>query len=90
MYRIGTVPAHSQAMAPDRVLSLWTLYERPRDFPAHYVVRRHDLVLGSGVSVPAPVACLYDTIDAAFVDYADRTFLGRDPGDERAIVGSWI
>ena len=71
-------------------LSMWTLYARPLDFPGHFVVRRYDFLVGGGVTVPAPVACLYPTLDDAFRDFESRAFLARDPNDDPVIVGVWL
>jgi len=75
----------------DGPLSLWTVYCFPRDFAQHYVVRIHRVMPDGGQCV-APVACLYDTLEEAMFDCETKglAWIGRQPGDERRIVGVWV
>ncbi len=72
------------------VLDLWTIYQRPLDFPQHYVARRWE-VRHSG---PRPTADIIVAEDIERLRDAMRARglhnIGRKPGDEAQIVESWI
>lgn len=72
------------------VLSVWTIYERPRDYPDGYIARRHEV--GGG---PRPLAT-GDTVTGGLEEIR-RVFWGvglaklsRSPDDEPQIVESWV
>jgi len=74
-------------------LDLWTLYDRPRDFPRHIVARRHRVERGRRDPVPAPVACLYDSVEEARWDMEQLGLGGplpRDADDEPQIIETWL
>jgi hypothetical protein len=78
-------------MADDVVLTIWTIYFNPKDFPGRWVTRNFLIVRGT----PAPVAgnniFLSDSLQAArSVIPDDMTCLGRQDEDEPQIVESWI
>ena len=69
------------------------IYERPRDFPLGYVVRRWDIVSGTPEPQMHQVALTFPTLDVAR-KYVHETYpqlldLGRDPHD-RAIVAVYM
>jgi hypothetical protein len=70
-------------------LELYTIYERPLDYPYGYVVRRFEI--RGGVE---PVACegwYVPTLAAARNCVPPNLHcLGRAPGDESQIVETWI
>lgn len=72
------------------VLPLWVVFDHPRDFPAHVVVREQRA--GGGLITHAPVACLYASMQEAHHDYRRRglTWLERQPDDDPCIVGVWV
>lgn len=66
---------------------IWTIYERPSDFPSHYVVR-----VWYGM-VPEPKPQLRDNLDQArawAISQGASTPLQRDTRDDPCIVESWI
>jgi hypothetical protein len=74
-------------VARRRLPPIYTIYCHPRDFPEHYPVRAH---FGD---FPAPIACLYETLDDArheLYEYFGLTCIGREPLDDPCIVESWI
>ena len=74
-------------------LSLWTIYDHPRDYPQHIVMRRSLYVPGSGEQLIAWCAGLYDTLDEARRDaYAQGAsgFFDRSPGDDPVILEVWM
>lgn len=74
----------------ERTLTIWTLYDNPRDFPGHCVLRFWRIY--PGVYEPNPIACLYDfNVDAiADMEQMGLTCIGREYADDLNIVGSWV
>lgn len=70
-------------------LPMWVIYDRPKDYPRHFVVRRH--LAGAGV-VTADTDCqLADTLEEARKLIPPGLFnLGRSPHDEAQIVEVWV
>lgn len=75
-------------------LTLWVLYEKPLDFPEHFVIRAHDVNLAAGtVSVRNEhfLAKRRSDIEAAFfLHHPTVTWIGRQPEDGPQIVGVWV
>jgi hypothetical protein len=73
-------------------LEMWTLYERPADYPQGYVARRW--VIGEGTYAPTSDAFFGATLEEVtdFFDrcYPDLFYLPRQDGDEAQIVGTWL
>jgi hypothetical protein len=72
-------------------LQLWTVYERPSDFPELFVARRHDVF--AGVSVPTGTYVTATTLEGLreLLRGMGLTFLlAREPGDDPVIVETWI
>jgi len=74
------------------VLSIWTIYDQPRDVPGQYVARRWEVVPHER----DPVAT-EDTIQSSDLDMVRRslqlrglTCLARSPKDDPAILESWL
>ncbi len=73
--------------ARQRYPPIWVIYDHPRDFPDHFVVR-----IAWGL-VKSPVAQLAPTLEAArrIAWKGGASFcLGRDSTDDPAIAESWI
>ena len=83
--------AREFAELPGTILVLYVVYQHPRDFPRHVVVRAQ-AVHTSGAGWNARVACLYDTLEEAQREYEalGLSFLNRAPGDDPVIVGTWL
>jgi hypothetical protein len=79
----------SMSQAPNHI-SIWTIFERPTDYPNHFVVRE-SRVEGEKVVV-SPVCQLADSLEAAraLIPFGLARLDGR--GDPEAIhaVESWI
>jgi len=70
-------------------LSIWVVYERPRDYPTSYVVRRHAISQGGSYGMgDLSVHATLDEARAAIPSWTVR--LERDPNDEPQILESWI
>jgi hypothetical protein len=72
------------------LLTLWVIYEKPRDFPDAWVVRPQTVHRG-GAIVPSPTAVLCPSLEVArqYVP-PGKVCLARDPNDDPVIVESWI
>jgi hypothetical protein len=67
-------------------LPLWTVYDRPRDFPDKVVVRLFE----GKIAKPTNVALAFDTMAQARDVFRRWHFLTRSPGDDPKIVGTFI
>lgn len=72
-------------------LSMWSIYERPSDYPEEYVARRFEI---GGGPEPRPTA---EIIKSASLDELRRAMmqrglvpLARAASDQRQIVESWV
>ncbi len=75
----------------DPWLSMWTIYERPRDHPDGYVARKWDIVPGTSEPVPTMIAFGAPTLEAVrSLLPAGLTRLPRSGGDDPAIVETWL
>jgi hypothetical protein len=74
----------------DDALSMWTVYDRPRDYPEQIVARRFE------VSARGPRATdeivVADSLDAIREWMVERglTCLTRSPDDDSKIVETWL
>lgn len=75
-------------MTAPSVLTVWTLYDHPLDYPAHYVVRESS-ASARGV-VHHRIACLYDTREEAKADFEQHYWMPRWKDDDPTIVGAWL
>jgi hypothetical protein len=73
----------------DEVMSLWTVYDHPRDYPDVWVARRSEI--GIGKSTPTPDMFTADTLDElrALLPRG-LVCLARSPGDDPVIVEVWL
>jgi hypothetical protein len=73
-------------------LWIYTIYDRPRDYPDRVVVRPWVVVPGSLEAVPLKICRTYETVEQA--REACRRFglykLDRQPGDDPCIVETWL
>ena len=79
---------------PERVMSMWTVYCRPRDYPRHYVARRSEIrrnkALGSNV-VPTADVRVAPTLEQIRELIPPGLYrLDRMPGDAPHIVEVWM
>lgn len=71
-------------------LSVWTIYDRPRDFPDTYVARRH--VVEKGGPRVTDETMISTSLEALRNEMTRRGFvcIPRQSGDDPNIVESWI
>jgi hypothetical protein len=70
---------------------MWTVYERPSDFPEHYVARRFEISKEGPVPSNAVVlAPDLDLLRGALMDMGLSVRLERNPEDEAQIVETWM
>lgn len=69
-------------------LSIWTVYQRPADFPTKFVARRW---LATGELVATDNVLLDDTLDALRNRLPPGLIqMPRDPSDDPTIVETWL
>lgn len=73
------------------LLAFHVVYERPRDFPTMFVVRRQ-VVMKEGGIVPDGDAMGFTTLEGAreHCEELGLTCLPRDPDDDPVIVETWV
>jgi hypothetical protein len=69
-------------------LNIWTIYDHPKDYPEHFVVRRWKIETGQAVAGECKLA---DTLEEArkLVPW-QSTRLGRMANDDPVIVENWL
>lgn len=76
-------------IAPSRGLSLWVVYDHPRDFPDHYVARRW--VNGRAQLSPDDVVkCGNLQLVRVAMEAKGLTRIDRDPSDDPKILEVWL
>jgi hypothetical protein len=71
-------------------LPVWTIYDHPRDFPHHFVARKH--VATAGQTTATADTILAHDIEALRVEMQRRGLIRvrRDRSDDPVIVESWL
>jgi hypothetical protein len=71
-------------------LSIWALFDRPSDYPAHAVARRSE-VAGGIIHITEEII-LADTVDELRHEMKRRGlyWMPRQPGHDPAIVETWL
>ena len=73
---------------PEEKLELWTVYERPLDYPDHYVVRQWKISPHGPIPGPAQLADSLEHARRLVPPYTYR--LDPLPGDDPCIVEVWV
>ena len=80
-----------QAEAVKRgVLSMWTVYERPRDYACGFVARRFEITGKGPMPTQMTLKCLELEPIREKLARAGLIRLARNPEDERQIVETWL
>lgn len=75
---------------PEVVLTQYTIYERPSDYPESFVVREWHIVRGRDEPVAGGVVAVAKTLGDARLAVPDGLInIGRQPGDDSVIVETW-
>lgn len=70
-------------------LEIWTIYDRPDDYPSKFVVRKFDIV--GQMIMPTEEINLADTVDEARELVPEGLCLiPRSPEDHINVVESWV
>jgi hypothetical protein len=71
-------------------LTVWVIYDHPRDYPEKWVVRGQT-VEGHGKITPSPDCSLHDSlVEARRAIPPGLVMLSRDPGDDPVIRETWL
>jgi hypothetical protein len=74
----------------DRQIRIWTIYERPRDYPQGFIARLRVIEAGR-ISAPVGEPICGPTLQSVRDQLPKGLIpLSRDPLDESHIVESWI
>jgi hypothetical protein len=78
-------------MSTDVVLPIWVVYDHPRDYPHHYVVRLQ-WACANGTIRAEPYGYLFVTLADArvWLEHQGLTRLQRFPDDDPVIMETWI
>lgn len=89
--------ADDSALHPrPNTVSVWVIYDHPRDHPDYFVVRPWDVIDGKSVPRIAgsglPVCGLFRKIDdaRAYCEQFGLTLLARSPDDDPVVVETWL
>jgi hypothetical protein len=79
------------AIPPDAVvMTMWIVYDHPRDYPEGYVVRAWHIVRGQTEPVPDPASWSVATLELARLVIPEGLVnIGRQPGDDNHILEVW-
>lgn len=70
-------------------LSMWVVYDRPKDYPDGYIARRHEA--HPGYSLPTGDTMTSETLDGLRAKLAPgRARFPREPNDDPVIVETWV
>lgn len=73
-------------MSTTETLSIWTIYDHPRDFPDAYVARRFEYDRATGdVMLSADLGSLRDAFQASGL-----VCITRHPTDDPVILETWL
>lgn len=73
------------------VMQMWTVYERPSDFPDDYVARRWDIVRGAREPIASGVLFAAKTLEQLRELLPEGLHrMPRQEGDEPQIVEVWL
>jgi hypothetical protein len=70
-------------------LNIWTIYDRPTDYPHGHIARRFEVGKGEQIVTDHTLIGELDELRQTF-ERAGLTKLKRQEGDEPQIVESWI
>ena len=71
-------------------LLMYTIYNKPEDYPDNFVVRRFEIHKGMEIPDPVPLA-VTNTLDEARSAIPKGLFpIQRDPADLKSIVETWL
>lgn len=77
-------------MTMGAVMSLWTVYKHPKDFPRHFVARRF-LIIRIGECPPTDDVVIGDTIDDVRAKLPPGLYrVDRQATDDPKIVEVWL
>ena len=74
----------------DEMMTGWTIYDHPKDFPKHYVVRQW-WVTDTGDVVFRMVGVVCESLEEARAHVPESTIrFPREPADDPVITETWL
>lgn len=76
----------------NQILSVWVVYQSPKDFPGKFVVREQRVLPDGRIAAAVAPAAVTLTLDEAREKGVPRwaTRIDRHPFDDAVIVETWI
>ena len=73
-------------------LSMWTVYDHPKDHPDHFIARRWDIGIGRGQPTSETILSedLGELRDRLIERYPDLYCIPRQEDDDPVIVETWL
>lgn len=75
-------------------LEIYTVYDHPKDYPYHFVVRKYTISRFSSVPIPDETPFLISrklrVIEVYMIEVMGLYFCPRSHGDDPVIIGSYI
>ncbi len=70
----------------ERIIEIWTIYDRPRDYPNGFIARKFNN------NIPTKSTLTSDNLEALRDKFKEEglSLICRDPSDANSIVESWI
>ena len=84
------VRANHDAARERNALSMWTVYDHPKDFKDHYVARRHETSSGQSIATFDVVLSKDLEVLREAMLYCGLICMTRDPNDDPNIVETWM
>lgn len=78
------------AMRAPSEFTLWTIYDRPSDYPAHVVVRPFTTIAGRDLPLAGPCTLHHDLKDARRAIPKGLVCFPRVPEDDPNVVEVWL
>lgn len=71
-------------------LSIWTIYDHPRDRPDQYIARRFEIVSGGARATDDTIESPHLHLIRESLILQGLTPINRSPGDDPNIIESWL
>jgi len=77
-------------MTAPAVLSVWTIYDHPRDYPRHFVARRSEVLMGGGIGTTNDMHTAPTLAEVRALLPPGLYRLPRQLADDPVIVEVWV
>jgi hypothetical protein len=75
----------------DDVLTMFTIFRSPADYPGKFVLRGFDVIRGQAEPRPHAVHVVCDSLEQVRACVPSGLYcIGREPGDHESVVETWL